>query len=154
VVQRYLGLGVSEEVIKRLKSPWILHLATHGFFIHYWGTRHDDIAQGREKRGTDLVVLSTCEMGVGEVSQGDRGFELCRAFQLAGVRTVIMGLWPIPISETVAIMAGFYRILRAATRAAQAPCDAALTRLRARRQLTGAAHPVFWGAFAAFGSPG
>jgi CHAT domain-containing protein len=104
--------------------------------------------------GTDLLVLSACETGVGEVSQGDGVFGRCRAFQLAGVRTVIVSLWPIPDDETVALMADFYRNLGAGARTALALWAAALTRLRARRQLTGAAHPFFWGAFVAFGSPG
>ena len=104
--------------------------------------------------GTDLVVLSACEMGVGEISRGDGVFGLRRALQLAGVRAVIMSLWSIPDSETVAIMADFYRSPRAGARTARALRDALLSRLWVRRQLTGAALLCCWGASIAFGSPG
>jgi CHAT domain-containing protein len=65
-----------------------------------------------------------------------------------------MSLWSIPDSDTIAIMADFYRSLRAGARTEQVLRDAVLSRLWARRQLTGAAIPFFWGAFIAFGSPG
>lgn len=92
---------------------------------------------GLKRWGTDLGALSAGEEG--KTSQGEGTFGLRRAFQAAGVRTVIMSLWSIQASETVAIMADCYQSLSAGVRTAQALCDAASTQLRARRQLTGAA---------------
>lgn len=94
---------------------------------------------GLKRWGTDLGALSAGEAGVGETSQGEGIFGLRRAFQAAGVRTVIMSLWSIQASETVAIIADCYQSLSAGVRTAQALCDAASTQLGARRQLTGAA---------------
>jgi len=74
-------------------------------------------------RGTDLVVLSACETGLGDVSS-EGVFGLQRSFKQAGVQTLVMSLWEVNDEATRFMMTEFYSELLSGKEKREAFLDA------------------------------
>jgi CHAT domain-containing protein/tetratricopeptide (TPR) repeat protein len=200
------GGSATKRTVEEARSPRILHIATHGFFLpdqqrppggkefetapgktgvpdlaepmsrgmenpllrsglvlagaNAWlqgkvlspeaedGILTAQDASGLELLSTDLVVLSACQTGLGDIKVGEGVFGLRRAFLLAGAKTLVMSLWKIPDEETRMLMEGFYKRILEGRPRAEALREAQLE-VRAV-----AAEPLFWGAFISQGDPG
>jgi CHAT domain-containing protein len=93
--------------------------------------------------GTQLVVLSACETGVGAVPSGEGVYGLRRALVLAGAESQVVSLWNVTDSSARALMKEFYAELSRGTGRAEALRRAKL----ALMQQPTFAHPYYWAAF-------
>jgi len=103
---------------------------------------------GLDFLATELVVLSACETGLGQILGGEAVFGLRRGFALAGAKTLVMSLWKVPDEETRELMEVFYGRVLAGQGRAEALRQAQLA-MKARY-----ADPFCWGAFICQGDPG
>jgi CHAT domain-containing protein/tetratricopeptide (TPR) repeat protein len=105
-------------------------------------------------RGTDMVVLSACDTGLGEVKAGEGVYGLRRAFTQAGTRSLVMSMWQVPDQETKELMVEFYKNIQSGKmNRCQALRQAALKQLKIVKARYGNANPFFWGAFVFMGEP-
>jgi len=96
---------------------------------------------GMDLLDTELVVLSACETGLGEVRTGEGVFGLRRSFVLAGADTLVMSLWKVPDQQTRELMEDFYSRILAGEPRAEALKNAQMS-IRSKHP-----HPFYWGAF-------
>ena len=93
--------------------------------------------------GTQLVVLSACETGVGVVASGDGVYGMRRALLLSGAESQVVSLWSVDDLSTRELMRDYYGELARGTGRAEALRQAQLRLLRQPRY----AHPYYWAAF-------
>jgi CHAT domain-containing protein/Tfp pilus assembly protein PilF len=105
-------------VIDKMRSASIVHLATHGLLDKVEGDIPGAIALTNGfltsteifdlKLKSDLVVLSACDTGRGDLS-GDGVIGLSRALAVAGVPSVAVSLWQVDDDATKELMIEFYQ---------------------------------------------
>jgi CHAT domain-containing protein len=92
--------------------------------------------------GVDLVALSACDTGVGDIHAGEGVIGLKRSFLAAGARSLVISLWKVPNAETHDLMVAFFKqIKRGESKAA------ALRKAKLEIILQGKTHPYYWAAF-------
>lgn len=175
-----LGTEATKQSVKgMLAGKRFAHFAAHGFFcdedarvaIPHANRLVDPLLQSglvlsnREGDGLltaqelvcldlhtlDWVVLSACGSGLGRLVVGEGEFGLRRAFEIAGVRTVVTALWEIGDAQTRDLMLEIYRRRLAGGTTVDAVRLAQLDRMRDRRRRLNRIHPILWGGIVAEG---
>ena len=100
-------------------------------------------ASSLDLAGTELVVLSACETGLGAAVAGDGVYGLRRAFAIAGAETLVMSLWEVDTGRTRELMTAYYGALASGAGRSEAMRRAQLGMLAA----PATAHPNLWAAF-------
>ncbi len=185
----YLQKAATEAVIKTMKGPAIVHIATHGYFqadvdqasvgVQQENAKNNPLlrsglllagasptikgevmpnlesndngvltayeAMNLSLDGTDLIILSACETGLGDVRAGEGVYGLQRAFLVAGAKAMVMSLWKVDDAATQALMTNFYTNLAKGGSKAKAFKQAQLQLMVKYKE------PYYWGAFVMMG---
>jgi CHAT domain-containing protein len=202
-VKLFTGERATENAIKQLQSPKILHIATHGFFLKNLplvappafgvsaplqvspsrgvesrsgilpaspaGNTENPLlrsgialagfnprqsgsedgvltaleAAGLNLSGTKLVVLSACETGLGDATNGEGVYGLRRALAIAGTESQLISLWKVDDEGTKDLMVSYYRRLMAKVDRSEALRQTQLEMLQNQNYQ----HPYYWAAF-------
>lgn len=186
----FTNSNATENALKSLRSPQILHLATHGFFLENQPHSSDakparltsqtdhpllrsglvfagsNLRQSGEEdgilsaleaselklKGTQLIVMSACQTGRGDVANGEGVYGLRRAMVLAGAESQIMTLWSIYDESTRYFMTEYYQMLKQGGDRASTLRQIQLNFLRQQNTESDYSHPAYWAAFTLTGN--
>ncbi len=156
----------SEENFKSqdLADYRIIHFATHAFIDDKKPARsaivlsldqdpkEDGFLQMREvfnlKLKADLVTLSACQTGLGQLIRGEGIEGLSRAFFYAGASSVLLSLWAVNDQASYQLLERFYVHLRSAN-----PVMESLRQAKLEMIDSGVlAHPYYWAGFVVAGN--
>jgi CHAT domain-containing protein len=140
----------------------IIHLAIHGISDStdrynsqlIFNGNDDNIMQTKDlyraNLNSRLVVLSACESGVGEISEGEGTFSIARGFALTGTEAIVMSLWNVDDGSSSELMLEFYGGLNS-----NLTVSASLINSKRKYLLSGnnyGNHPYYWASFVMLGS--
>lgn len=156
----YGNQATEQHFIKHAAQYRIVHLATHGkadarvgdysylAFAPQPDSLENEFLYVRDlynlQLNADLVVLSACETGTGELQRGEGIISLARAFAYAGAKSIATTLWQVNDQSMQEIMVSFYRYLKAGMAKDEALRQAKLDYLD--RHSGSAAYPSHWAA--------
>jgi len=161
-----------EDAVKAGLNNELVHIATHGFFMEDEQSPSDDpmLSSGlllagvsNENAGSEdgiltayeimnlglnnvqMVVLSACETGLGEIASGEGIYGLQRAFFVGGAKAVVMSLWKVDDEATKDLMSSFYKEYLKKGNKREAFL-AAQRKIKKKYK-----DPIYWGAFVMLG---
>ncbi len=117
--------ATESEVRRRMVTAPLIHLATHGYaYSTASQARNSFVALAADSAGdglltvgevldgrplaAELVVLSACQTGLGNMAQAEGTVGLQRAFLARGARSLLVSLWSVSDDATALLMDRFY----------------------------------------------
>ena len=158
----FYGSYANEEQFKAIAHDYkVLHLALHGdtddkkpensklYFYSKGNAKEDGMLHAFElyhmNLKAELAVLSACNTGSGEIVKGEGIMSLGRAFEYAGVNSLLLTRHEVSDAVTPEIMKVFYRELKKGKRKSEALQQAKLEFLENAKGMP--SHPYFWSSF-------
>tara|TARA_A100001388_G_scaffold179773_1_gene134609 strand:- start:163 stop:678 length:516 start_codon:yes stop_codon:yes gene_type:complete len=158
--------------LQERKAPKILHIASHAYYLPDQENGENPLLRSGivlagandpetnpkddgyltalevakvDWQGTELVVISACESGKGDIQSGEGVYGLKRAIAVAGARSSLLSLWKVDDIATADFMEKFYQKLKDGMGRSEALAETqkefknhSITRFR---------HPYYWAAF-------
>ncbi len=163
-----VGDKASSTFLKQKESPQIIHIASHAEFLSDQKDEYNPLLKGRiifagannpnsfedgiltaleitrlNWKETDLVVISACDSGLGEIKSGEGLYGLKRAINIAGAKSSLLSLWRVDDEATSKFMESFYIKLKEG----QGKADALANTQKEFRNSKKYSHPNVWAAF-------
>ncbi|WP_397363544.1 CHAT domain-containing protein [Olleya sp. R77988] len=136
----------------------IIHLATHAIFNDS-NPEYSYLAFGNEEQDllyvsdlynldlkTNLVTLSACESGIGDLKRGEGLLSLARGFYFSGAQSISSTLWKINDASSTTLMSNFYQNLSTGQTKNLALQQAKLNFIKQNKD-NALSHPYYWSAF-------
>jgi CHAT domain-containing protein/tetratricopeptide (TPR) repeat protein len=133
----------------------IIHLSTHSFlynkqpvifFSNVSDSENDGILEASEivqlKLNSDLVVLSSCNSGLGRINESEGIIGMSKAFFEAGAKSIVVSLWEVNDKYTSRLMTLFYKKLSNGLDKSEALRQAKIEFIKEYSP-----NPYYWGAF-------
>lgn len=150
----------------QLASFGMVHLATHAIFddtapeysylaFAQNGNAAEDLLYVADlynlQLDADLVTLSACESGIGDLKRGEGFLSLARGFFYSGAASIASTLWKINDASTTTLMTSFYKNLSKGEAKDVALQNAQIEFLDNNRD-NALSHPYYWSAFVISGN--
>jgi CHAT domain-containing protein len=155
----------SEKAFKglSLKDYKYIHIAAHG--VHDDANpKYSGLLLGREPNGSedgilqaheifprdlnaDIVTLSSCFSGFGEIDPSEGNLGIYRSFMIAGSKSVIISLWNVEDESTSILFSKFYEYLKQGDSKAKSLRKAKMY----LKNETSFSHPFYWAPFVLMG---
>ena len=161
--QAYYDSAATEPLFTQLAPQYrIIHLSTHvkandkmGDYCYLAFSVIKDSIENEKlyardlyniRLNADMVVMSACETGIGELQRGEGMISLARAFTYAGAKSIVTTLWQVTDEESKTLMIDFYKFLNKGYNKADA-----LRRAKLRFIKRTNPNPFYWAGFIGMG---
>ena len=159
----FYGHDATEDKFSKISSQYrIIHLSTHGkandkmgdySYLAFTETKdsiENELLYVRElynlSLNAEMVVLSACETGIGQLQRGEGVVSLARAFSYAGAKSIITTLWEVTDEKSKLLMIDFYKnLVRGRSK------DESLWRAKRRFMKKVSSDPFYWSGFIGIG---